>query len=218
LGQVLTLPSTFNAPLALAYSQGNLYVANFGNGTVSKVAPNGQVNTWTGFDEPAGLALDSQGNLYVANFGNGTVSKVAPDGQVISTWSGFEEPVGLALDAQGNLYVGTASNGQVSKVWLSAPSLTLNQPSMVTNANLTRFTVSGGDSESGDTINLTISDGTATPPVMAETISGFGGAWSVTINLSKNNFQNGPLYYTVTATDPSGQLSASVTQTGVKAT
>ena len=53
------------------------YVADFGNGTVSKFATGGTATTltatFTGLNAPDALALDGNGNLYVANDPNPTV-------------------------------------------------------------------------------------------------------------------------------------------------
>ena len=57
-------------PEALAFdTSGNLYVANYGNNTVSKFAPGSTTPTatLTGLSGPDALAFDASGNLYVAN-------------------------------------------------------------------------------------------------------------------------------------------------------
>ncbi len=115
-----TFASGFNLPEFLAFdAAGNLYVADLGDGTVSKVTPAGVVTLFaSGFNEPIGLAFDAAGNLYVANAGSGTVSEASSTGVVnpIPFASGFSEPTGLAFDAAGNLYVADAGAGTVSKV------------------------------------------------------------------------------------------------------
>jgi hypothetical protein len=112
-----TFASGFNAPEGLAFdAAGNLYVANYGNGTVSEVTPAGQASRFaSGFSSPDGLAFDAAGNLYVDNWGNGTVSEVTPAGVVSTFASGFSSPTALAFHA-GNLYVANEGNGTVSKV------------------------------------------------------------------------------------------------------
>ena len=73
--------SGLDEPEGLAFDAGgNLYVANEGNNTISKVTPAGVVSPFvsSGLDEPTGLAFDAGGNLYVANEGNNTISKVTP--------------------------------------------------------------------------------------------------------------------------------------------
>ena len=80
---------------------GNLYVANDGNDTISKVTPAGAVSTFVSERArcPEGLAFDAAGNLYVANSDNNTISKVTPAGAV-STFvssSGLDDPIGPGL-------------------------------------------------------------------------------------------------------------------------
>ena len=73
-GAVSTFVSSgLDDPDGLAFdAAGNLYVANDGNNTISKVTPAGAVSTFvsSGLDDPDGLAFDAAGNLYVANDGN----------------------------------------------------------------------------------------------------------------------------------------------------
>jgi len=58
-------------PTGLALdSAGNLYVANYGNSTITKFTPSGAGSVFasTGLNGPESLAFDSAGNLYVANY------------------------------------------------------------------------------------------------------------------------------------------------------
>ena len=105
-------------PNALAFdSSGNLYTANYGTNTVSKVTPGGTVTTFaTVGNTPAALAFDSSGNLYVANQGNSTVSEVTLGGSVTTFATVGNTPAALAFDSSGNLYVANFGSGTVSKV------------------------------------------------------------------------------------------------------
>jgi sugar lactone lactonase YvrE len=113
-----TLLSSISAPADMIRdSAGNLYLANSVGGTITRVAPNGQVTLFaSGFSSPDGLALDSSGNLYVSNLTTNTVSKVTPAGQVSTFATGFNGPAGLAFDAQGFLYVANHNGGTISRV------------------------------------------------------------------------------------------------------
>jgi CSLREA domain-containing protein len=119
------LPSTPTAtltglsfPQALAFdAQGNLFVANSGNGTVSVFAPGGTTptRTLTGLNLPQALAFDARGNLFVTNAGSGTVSVFAPGGTTpFATLTGLNIPEALALDARGDLFVANQGDGTVS--------------------------------------------------------------------------------------------------------
>lgn len=99
-------------------SAGNLYVADFGNHTIRRIAPNGMVTTVAGrpqssggadgpgssarFNRPSGVAVDSAGTLYVADEGNHTIRRIAGNGNV-STFAGF---TGTSGDIDG---VGTSA-------------------------------------------------------------------------------------------------------------
>jgi sugar lactone lactonase YvrE len=89
----------FNQPSGIAVdSSGNIGVADTGNATIRRIAPNGAVITLAGvggiaglangaggavlFNQPHGLVADSAGNLFVADTGNAAIRKIAPDGTV----------------------------------------------------------------------------------------------------------------------------------------
>lgn len=94
-----------NAPFAVAVdAAGNLYIAEFSNNRVRKVAANGEISTLAGsgvsgfggdglqaagaqLNGPQGVAVDSAGNVYIADTANNRVRKVAADG-VIRTVAG----------------------------------------------------------------------------------------------------------------------------------
>ncbi len=106
-------------PYALAFdSSGNLYTANYGGNTVSKITSGGTVTTtWaTVGTEPYALAFDASGNLYTANYGSGTVSKITSGGTVSTFATVGSYPAALALDSSGNLYVANDGSHTVSKI------------------------------------------------------------------------------------------------------
>jgi sugar lactone lactonase YvrE len=110
----------FSAPGSLALDgSGNLYVANYGTGVITKVTPDGSLSTFaTGMGNPSGLAFDTSGNLYVAQ-GNGgsTIKKIpAGGGAAITFATGLQQPGLLAFDATGNLYTANYNGGTISKI------------------------------------------------------------------------------------------------------
>lgn len=108
----LRADARFNNPHGLAYDlAGNLYVADTGNHTIRKIAPDGQVTTFAGkagqpgtadgtgaaarFNFPQGIAADRNGNMYVADTGNHTIRLITTTG-IVSTLAGRPGQSGTA--------------------------------------------------------------------------------------------------------------------------
>jgi hypothetical protein len=122
----------FAEPLALAVDAvGNIFVADYGNGTIRKITPGGAVTTIAGtagvtgyadgnnglvrFNLPSGIAVDAQENVYVADFGNQVIRKLRTDpggNWASSTPAGFPQvggdSDGAALGARFNGPTGVA--------------------------------------------------------------------------------------------------------------
>ena len=107
----------FNWPSGAAQDRaGNLVVADTGNHTIRKIAPDGTVTTLAGsagnsgsadgtgnkarFASPADVALDQAGNVFVADRGNQVIRKVTPSG-VVTTAAGGVGKAGCANGAGG---------------------------------------------------------------------------------------------------------------------
>ena len=102
----LATAASLSLPEALAFdSQGNLYIADWGNHVVRQVTPAGVITTVAGyvtcpptfsgdggpatmasFIAPYGVAVDSSGNLYVSDQGDRRVRRVM--GGIINTFAG----------------------------------------------------------------------------------------------------------------------------------
>jgi sugar lactone lactonase YvrE len=119
----------FNTPRGLAVdTSGNVYVADQGNLTIRKIAPDGTVTLFAGlagasgtadgkgnrarFTQPTAITIDGNGDLYVID--NLSIRKVTMDGTVstLTTLSfgnfGLDvqnTPAGIAADGDGNLFV-----------------------------------------------------------------------------------------------------------------
>lgn len=99
-----------NMPTGMAFDQaGNLYVGNWGDGTIDKITPSGVSSVFfnTG-SYPNALAFDGSGNLYVAIW-RGWIEKITPNG-VGSVFASLDAATGLAFDRAGNLYASSADN------------------------------------------------------------------------------------------------------------
>lgn len=93
-------------PYDLAFDAlGNLYICNFGGGSVSKLSPLGVITTLaSGLDRPAGLAINNAtGEVFVAEFGGDRIVKIGQNLEV-STFASVVGPDSLAFDSLGNLY------------------------------------------------------------------------------------------------------------------
>jgi sugar lactone lactonase YvrE len=115
------ISAQFSLPMGMARDgQGNLYVADFMNNVVRKIAADGTVTTVAGngtqgysgdngqatsaqLAYPAAVALDNSGNLYIAEFLNSCVRKVDANGIISTLVTGFVVR-GVAADSAGNVY------------------------------------------------------------------------------------------------------------------
>jgi len=77
----------FDSPTGIAVDpDGNVLVADTGNGRIEKFSPNGTfVTSIEKFDAPNGIAIDRAGNIYVAEVGSKhRIQKLGPDGTFIA--------------------------------------------------------------------------------------------------------------------------------------
>ena len=105
---------------ALRLADGSFYQSNIGAGTITRIPPDGEPETFVpgGLRSPVGIVVDAEGILFVANCGAGTITEVTPDGEAREFAASplLACPNGLALDAEHNLYVANFQNGDVVKI------------------------------------------------------------------------------------------------------
>jgi streptogramin lyase len=129
---IATLGGGFQEPGGVALdASGNVYVADYGNGTVKKI-PAGCTSSACvtgmggGFSQPVGVSVSASGNVYIADSGNNAVKEMAPgcssSACVSTVGGGFHEPYGVTLDSSGNLYVADFGNNAVKKMASSCGS------------------------------------------------------------------------------------------------
>ncbi len=128
------LQAELNDPRNLAFdSAGNLYIADYLNNRVRRVALDGTISTYAQLPgNVRGLVFDAAGNLYAAVETNSTVYRIDTSGkQTVFAGTGsagysgdggpasqamLNAPSGLTIDAQGNIYIADAQNGSVRVV------------------------------------------------------------------------------------------------------
>jgi hypothetical protein len=130
--------------------QGNIWVANCGNDSVTKI-PGG--DPYRAFNiplgplptvgdpqiKPFGAVIDLEGNVWVNGNRSNTVSLISAKGRLIetlpNTYQGktvLSHPVGNAADSKGNIWVANSD-------WLDAPCPTRTMPGPATNPSVTMY-------------------------------------------------------------------------------
>ncbi len=97
---------------------GNIWIANCGNGTVTKY-PGGDpsraiVASGLGITSPFGIAINDRGQVFVAGNQDSRVAILNPDGTPTANspvTTAIRRPMGLATDSKGNIWV--ANSGKV---------------------------------------------------------------------------------------------------------
>jgi len=122
--KVNTFATGFNFPQYLTEDAvGNLYVTNFGDGTVSKVSNTGLVTTFaTGLNGITGITADASGNIYVATNNNmnvSTIVRINSSGATTAFANITGYVYGLSIDNSGNIYAANTAYGTICKITTS---------------------------------------------------------------------------------------------------
>lgn len=112
----------FRAPDDVVFaSNGDMYVADSGNGRIVRLDKNGKFVSQFGkkgkakgeFATAHGLAIDKKDRIYVADRGNNRVQVFSSNGEFIAEWKGFGNPFGLLVTGKQLI----VSEGDVNKMF-----------------------------------------------------------------------------------------------------
>jgi streptogramin lyase len=131
-GTVTTLAMELGGPNGVHVdSAGNVWVTEFGGGTVIRLDPAGNETVIaSGVDNPNGVILDETRNLlFFTEYSAGRVLKVDPAGgtptEIVEINGALD---GLELDVCGNLYVVDNQGGRVFRIDLDADANLIGEP------------------------------------------------------------------------------------------
>ncbi|HWE48896.1 MAG TPA: hypothetical protein VG273_03860 [Bryobacteraceae bacterium] len=134
--------AALSRPNAIAVdSKGNVYVSDYGSGTIREIATSGTITTIAGtgamgfggdggpankalLAAPDALAVDSAGNIYLGDTGNGNIREITTDGNIRTVASNVN-PGSLAVDSAGNLYYTDFVAQTVQKLFPGGAQLTI---------------------------------------------------------------------------------------------
>ena len=127
--------ATFAYPWGMACDPaGNVYVAEYYDGTIRKITPAGVVNNFVpafSFSGPEGLAIDAGTNLYICDSLHDVIKRISPGGTITSLagsanvagWADgtntaalFSAPWGIAVDSFTNVFVSDYNSNVIRKV------------------------------------------------------------------------------------------------------
>ncbi|MHC1551619.1 NHL repeat-containing protein [Phyllobacterium sp. K27] len=108
----------FSSPVGMAYdATGNLFVAEWGAGRISRIDPDGNRTTFAdGISGPTGLAIGSDGTMYVASYSRDEVYRFTPTGERSVHVTGLATPAGISFDRSGRLLIANRRTNQILAV------------------------------------------------------------------------------------------------------
>ncbi len=133
-GGLATAATLSNPTAVVADRNGNIFIADTGNGVIRKVDSSGTITTFSSVTIywQGALAIDASGNLYASD-GLYEIWKILPSGsatvvagvlyeigyngdEIPATQASLGEPTGIAIDSMGNLYIADWLNNRIRKV------------------------------------------------------------------------------------------------------
>lgn len=126
-GNQTILAFDLDTPVDVTFARGDLYVANCGTNSVSRVTLLGQVETFAQgppFNCPNGITYASDGNLYVTNFSDTKLLQVTLGGEV-ADFIALPHDRNVITSARGHLYVASGSGRQVHRLALTTKEIAL---------------------------------------------------------------------------------------------
>jgi DNA-binding beta-propeller fold protein YncE len=116
----------FDSPTGMCVDgNGNILVADTGNGRVEKFSPIGTFLSIIGakgsgrgqLADPNGIAIDRSGNIYVAEIGsNSRILKLGPDGTFVAEWApGLYGPRRIVIGPDDSIYVVDSGRNRIVK-------------------------------------------------------------------------------------------------------
>jgi YVTN family beta-propeller protein len=201
----VTYASGLTSPYGICIDEasGNLFVANYGNNTVVKIATDGTVSHFAdGINLPGGITIDNNGNLFVTNYGNGTIAKITPAG-VLATYVNVQHPAGITIDDNGTLYVTNFGDNTISIITTDKNIATI--PSGI------QYTTGIVRDKSGN-LYLTNAAGNSISKITPSGVttvfaSGVHQPSDITIDINGNLYTTDPVDNTITKITPAGKVS-----------
>lgn len=108
----------FSSPVGMAFdATGNLYVAEWGAGRVSRIDSQGRRSIFAeGLSGPSGLAIGADGTIYVASYSRDEVYRFTPAGVRSVHVTGLATPAGIGFDRAGRLLIANRRTNQILAV------------------------------------------------------------------------------------------------------
>jgi trimeric autotransporter adhesin len=207
----------------------NIYVANYGNNTISEYNAAGTfIGTFgTGgtISNPAGLTFDNSGNAYILNYhrtnnglgnhhGNGYVDQYSAAGAWLSSVvTGLGTATGITIDGSNNLYVaqGSYNGGNITVSQFNTTGALTFSLNNALIANPVGAAVDGaGNIYELDNTNNNVLKFDANGNYLSTFASGFINALGICTDGGGNIYVGDSGTHTVTVYDPSGTVLTTI--------